>query len=157
MLTMGMVYALAGVFFAVALAGMGSSKGVGIASEAASAVVADDPSKFGKLLVLQLLPGTQGLYGLIVGVMVLLNVGLLGGTPASLDVSTGLCYLFACLPIAVSGYFSASAQGRVCATGVNLTAKRPEESSKAIVSASLIELYALLGFITSFLTVINIK
>lgn len=157
MFTMGMVYALAGVFFAVALSGMGSSKGVGIASEAASAVVADDPSKFGKLLVLQLLPGTQGLYGLIVGVMVLLNIGLLGGEPKMLETATGLGYLFACLPIAVSGYFSASAQGRVCATGVNLTAKRPEESSKAIVSASLIELYALLGFITSFLTVINIK
>ena len=156
MFTMGMVYALAGVFFAVALSGMGSSKGVGIASEAASAVVADDPSKFGKLLVLQLLPGTQGLYGLIVGVMVLLNIGILGGSPV-VEVAKGLEYLFACLPIAVSGYFSASAQGRVCATGVNLTAKRPEESSKAIVSASLIELYALLGFITSFLTVINIK
>ena len=156
MFTMGMVYALAGVFFAVALSGMGSSKGVGIASEAASAVVADDPSKFGKLLVLQLLPGTQGLYGLIVGVMVLLNIGILGGAPV-VETAKGLEYLFACLPIAVSGYFSASAQSRVCATGVNLTAKRPEESSKAIVSASLIELYALLGFITSFLTVINIK
>ncbi len=68
----------------------------------------------------------------------------------------GLQYLAACLPIAFGGYFSARAQGRVCAVGVNLTAKRPEESSKAIVSASLIELYALLGFIVSFLMVINI-
>ena len=69
----GMVFALLGVAFAVVFSGMGSSKGVGIASEAAGAVIADDPSKFGKLLVLQLLPGTQGLYGLIVGVMVMLN------------------------------------------------------------------------------------
>ena len=133
-----------------------TEKPAAAASEAASAVVADDPSKFGKLLVLQLLPGTQGLYGLIVGVMVLLNIGILGGEPIT-DWAVGLEYLFACLPIAVSGYFSAKAQGRVCATGVNLTAKRPEESSKAIVSASLIELYALLGFIVSFLIVINIK
>lgn len=155
MLNLGMVFALFGVAFAVGLSGMGSSKGVGIASEAASAVIADDPSKFGKLLVLQLLPGTQGLYGLIVGVMVLLNIGVLGGDAVK-DVATGLAYLMACLPIGIAGYFSAKAQGRVCATGVNLTAKRPEESSKAIVSASLIELYALLGFITSFLTVINI-
>lgn len=155
MMNLGMVFALLGVALAVGLAGMGSSKGVGIASEAASAVVADDPSKFGKLLVLQLLPGTQGLYGLIVGVMVLLNIGILGGEPVA-DLATGLAYLMACLPIAIGGYFSAKSQGRVCATGVNLTAKRPEESSKAIVSASLIELYALLGFIVSFLTVINI-
>ena len=72
------------------------------------------------------------------------------------DVITGLQYWAACLPIAFAGYFSAKSQGRVCAVGVNLTAKRPEESSKAIVSASLIELYALLGFIVSFLIVINI-
>ncbi len=155
MMSWGMVFALLGVAAAVGLAGMGSSKGVGIASEAAAAVIADDPSKFGKLLVLQLLPGTQGLYGLIVGVMVLLNIGILGGEPVS-DLTTGLSYFAACLPIAIAGFFSARSQGRVCATGVNLTAKRPEESSKAIVSASLIELYALLGFIVSFLIVINI-
>ena len=155
MLNLGMALALAGVAIAVVLAGIGSSKGVGIASEAAAAVIIDDPGKFGKLLVLQLLPGTQGLYGLIVGVMVLLNIGILGGEPVT-DWTVGLEYLFACMPIGCAGLFSAKSQGRVCATGVNLTAKRPEESSKAIVSASLIELYALLGFIVSFLTVINI-
>lgn len=152
----GMFYAVLGAALAVILAGMGSSRGVGIASEAAGAVLADDPNKFGKLLVLQLLPGTQGLYGLIVCVMVMLNTGILGGEPVG-DIITGLQYLAACLPIAVGGYFSAVSQGRVCAVGVNLTAKRPEESSKAIVSASLIELYALLGFIVSFLMVINIR
>ncbi|MBS7297883.1 MAG: V-type ATP synthase subunit K [Eubacteriales bacterium] len=155
MMNLGMFFALLGVAFAVVFSGMGSSKGVGIASEAGAAVIADDPGKFGKLLILQLLPGTQGLYGLIVGVMVMLNIGVLGGEPVA-DTVVGLQYLCGCLPIAFSGYFSARAQGRVCATGVNLVAKRPEESSKAIVSASLIELYALLGFIVSFLVVINI-
>lgn len=155
MMNLGMFFALLGVALAVVLSGMGSSRGVGMASEAASAVIADDPSKFGKLLVLQLLPGTQGLYGLIVGVMVLLNIGILGGAPIT-DTVVGLQYLIGCLPIAFSGYFSAKSQGRVCTTGVNLIAKRPEESSKAIVSASLIEIYALLGFIVSFLVVIGI-
>ena len=91
----------------------------------------------------------------VLGVMVMLNTGFLGGEVIT-EASVGLQYLVACLPIALGGYFSARAQGRVCAVGVNLTAKRPEESSKAIVSASLIELYALLGFIVSFLLVINI-
>ncbi len=151
----GMFFAILGAALAVGLAGMGSSKGVGVASEAASAVVANDPSKFGKMLVLQLLPGTQGLYGLIIAIMVMLNIGILGGEPIT-DNGVGLQYLAACLPIALGGYFSGKAQGRVCAAGCSLTAKRPEESSKAIVSASLIELYALLGFIVSFLLVINI-
>lgn len=154
-MNLAMFYAILGASIAVILSGMGSSRGVGAASEAAGAVLTDDPSKFAKLLVLQLLPGTQGLYGLIVGVMVMLNIGILGGEPV-VDPSVGLQYLVACLPVALGGYFSAKSQGRVCVVGINLTAKRPEESSKAIVSASLIELYALLGFIVSFLFVINI-
>lgn len=151
----GLFFALIGSALAVGIAGIGSAKGVGIASEAAAGVIIDDPSKFGKLLILQLLPGTQGLYGLIVGMMVLLNVGILGGeVPA--DTITGLNYMIACIPVAIGGLFSALAQGRVCATGVSIVAKKPAESSKAIVSASLVELYALLAFIVSLLTVLNI-
>lgn len=152
----GMVLALLGAATAVFLSGMGSAKGVGIASEAASGVVTEDPSKFGKLLVLQLLPGTQGLYGLIVGVMVLSGIGILGGTRIT-DTATGLAYFVSCLPIGIGGYFSAACQGRVAVSGCNLVAKREAEASKAIVSASLVELYALLAFIVSFLMVINIK
>ena len=151
----GLLFAVVGAVIAVVLSGMGSAKGVGLASEAASGVVTEDPSKFGKLLVLQLLPGTQGLYGLIIGVMVMLNAGTLGGeVPAT--AAEGLIYLAACLPIGIGGYFSASSQGRVAAAGCNLVAKKPQESSKAIVSASLVELYALLAFIVSFLMVINV-
>lgn len=153
---MSMFYAMLGVAIAVILSGIGSSKGVGLASEAAAGVIIDDPSKFGKLLVLQLLPGTQGLYGLIVGVMVMLNTGILGGNVPA-DVATGLQYLVACLPIGIGGLASAIFQGKVAATGVAIVAKKPAESSKAIVSASLVELYALLAFIVSFLLVINVK
>ena len=155
---MGLFYALLGAALAVGVAGVGSAKGAGIASEAAAGVVTEDPSKFGKLLVLQLLPGTQGLYGLIIGIMVLINTGVLSGAGnAEMATTTGLFYLAACLPMAIGGLFSGISQGRVTATGANIVAKKPEESSKAIVSASLVELYALLAFITSFLMIINIK
>lgn len=152
---LGSVYALLGVAIAVFLSGMGSAKGVGIASEAASGVVTEDPSKFGKLLVLQLLPGTQGLYGLIIGVMVMLNIGILGGEAVK-STAEGLMYLASCLPIAIGGYFSAACQGKVAVAGCSLVAKKPAEASKAIVSASLVEMYALLAFIVSFLLVINV-
>lgn len=154
-MNLGLFFALLGAAFAVGFAGAGSAKGVGIASEAASGVITEEPEKFGKLLVLQLLPGTQGLYGLIIGVMVLLNTGILGGI-APETLAQGLAYFAACMPMAIGGYFSAASQGRVCVTGVHIVAKRPEESSKAIVSASLVELYALLAFIVSFLMVINL-
>ena len=152
---LGSVYALLGVAVAVFLSGMGSAKGVGIASEAAAGVVTEDPSKFGKLLVLQLLPGTQGLYGLIIGVMVMLNIGILGGEPVG-STAEGLMYFASCLPIAIGGYFSAACQGKVAVAGCSLVAKKPAEASKAIVSASLVEMYALLAFIVSFLLVINV-
>ena len=59
---LGLVYALLGAAVAVFLAGAGSAIGVGIAGQAASGVVTEDPSKFAKVLIMQLLPGTQGIY-----------------------------------------------------------------------------------------------
>lgn len=153
MSTLGPVFALIGAALAVGMAGVGSAKGVGMASEAALGVVNEDPSKFGKMLVLQLLPGTQGLYGLIIGIMVLLNTGILGGNPPA-DLMQGLAYFAACLPIAIGGLWSAIAQGRVAVAGISVVAKRPGESSKAIVSASLVELYAILAFVVSILTIL---
>lgn len=153
---LGMFFALTGAVLAVTLACVGSAKGVGIASEAAAAVIIDDPSKFAKLLILQLLPGTQGLYGLVVAVMILLKIGVLGGTP-EISLLAGLLYLVAGLPIGIGGLISAIAQARVAVTGVTIVAKKPSESSKAIISATLVEFYALLSFISSFLMVMNIE
>jgi len=152
----GLLFAFFGAALSTIVAGIGSSKGVGLASEAAAGVIVDDPKKFGRLLVLQLLPGTQGLYGFIISVMVMSNIGVLGGSPP-VNTATGWIFFAACLPSAIGGFFSAISQGRVCAAGVNIIAKRPTESSKAIVSASLVELYALISFIVSLLLVTNVN
>ena len=61
----GIFFALLGASIATALAGVGSARGVGSAAQAAMGVLSEDSSKFGKMLVLTLLPGTQGLYGFI--------------------------------------------------------------------------------------------
>ena len=76
---LGIVYALLGAAVAVLLSGTGSAIGVGIAGQAASGVVTEDPSKFAKVLIIQLLPGTQGLYGLLIGFITLSKIGVLGG------------------------------------------------------------------------------
>ena len=100
----GIVFALLGVAVAVILAGMGSAYGVGVAGQAAAGVVTEDPDKFAKVLLLQLLPGTQGIYGLLVGFIALSKIGLLGGgADMSMSISQGLLYLAACLPIGVVG------------------------------------------------------
>ena len=72
---LGVVYGLLGAAIAVLFAGAGSALGVGIAGQAASGVVTEDPSKFAKVLIMQLLPGTQGLYGLLVGFIALSSLG----------------------------------------------------------------------------------
>jgi len=151
----GLFFALAGAAIAATLPCIGSAKGVGIASEAAAAVIIDDPSKFARLLILQLLPGTQGLYGLVIAVLVLTNIGILGGS-AGISAIAGLVYFVACVPMAFGGWLSAVLQGRVAASGVSVVAKRPSESTKAVIHATLVEFYALLSFIISFLMVLNI-
>ena len=108
---LGIVYALLGAAVAVFLSGAGSALGVGIAGQAASGVVSEDPSKFAKVLILQLLPGTQGLYGLIIGFVTLSKIGLLGGGAAEISVTTGLLILAACLPIGIVGLISGRSQG----------------------------------------------
>lgn len=146
--------AVLGAACAAIFAGMGSSKGVGIAGEAASGVVTEDPSKFGKALVLQALPGTQGIYGLIVAFMVINNMGLFSGAVKALSVSQGLYYLIACLPIAIVGFYSGIKQGRVAASGMNILAKRPDDFGKGVIAAALVETYAIFALLVSLLLII---
>ena len=153
----GTALALLGAALATVLAGLGSAKGVGIVGEAAAGVVAEDPSKFGQTLLLQVLPGTQGIYGLLIGFIVLLKVGFVGGGGIEMTVAKGLYILIASLVIAVVGYMSAIKQGRVAAAGVGVVAKRPEEVSKAMIYAAMVETYAVLALLVSFLMVSGVN
>ena len=151
----GNFLAYLGVAFAVIFSGIGSAKGVGLVGEAMSGVTVEDPNKFGQLLLLQALPATQGIYGFVVGFMVMVTTGMLGGT-VNLSMATG-AYIFAsCCPIPFVGMVSGIHQGRVSAAGVNIVAKRPEEVSKAMVPAAMVETYAILALLISLLLVLNI-
>lgn len=153
-MSLGLVFAMLGAALAAGLAGIGSAIGVGMVGRSAAGVTAEDPDKFSKLLVLQLLPGTQGIYGLLIAFMVFLKIGVFNGAGMT-DISWqgGLTILFACLPIAVVGFLSAIHQAKVAVSGVALVAKRPEESGKAITMAIMVETYAVLALLISFLGV----
>ena len=143
--------ALFGAGLAVIFSGIGSAKGVGLVGEASSGLLAEDPSKFGKALILQALPGTQGIYGLITAFLIVFKMGILGGSPVTLTVAQGIYFLAAGLPIAVVGYFSAIKQARVSCGAVALVAKRPEELVKGIVYTVMVETYAVLALLVAFL------
>lgn len=154
---LGIVYALLGAAVAVLLAGAGSAIGVGVAGQAAAGVVTEDPGKFAKVLILQLLPGTQGIYGLLVGFIVLSKVGLLGGGAADISVQTGLLILAACLPIGVVGLISGIHQGRTAVASIGIVAKRPEQFAKSMLFPAMVETYAILALLISILAVTAIQ
>jgi V/A-type H+-transporting ATPase subunit K len=155
-MTNGLVLALIGAALAALLAGIGSAKGVSLVGEAASGVVSVDPSKFSKVLLLELLPGTQGLYGLIAAMFILIKTNVLSGNAAELTVQQGLAFLAASLPIAVVGLISGIMQGRTAAAGVSITAKKPDHNGKAIIMAAMVETYAILALLISVLMILNI-
>ena len=152
-MSFGIVYALLGAAIAVLLSGAGSAIGVGIAGQAAAGVITEDPGKFAKVLIMQLLPGTQGLYGLIIGFVTLAKTGLLGGNPLPLDPATGLLILAASLPIGIVGLISGIHQGKTSAASIGIVAKRPEQFGKAMLLPAMVETYAILALLISFLAV----
>lgn len=154
---LGIVYALLGAALAVFLAGAGSALGVGIAGQAASGVVSEDPSKFAKVLVIQLLPGTQGIYGLLVGFITLSKIGLLGGGILDLTPQQGLLILAACLPVGIVGLISGKSQGETAAAAIGIVAKKPEQFGKAMLFPAMVETYAILSLLISILAVTNIQ
>ncbi len=154
---LGLGLSIAGGALAVALAGMGSAIGIGTAGEAADGLLSEEPGKFGNLLILVALPGTQGIYGLVVGFLVMQKIGIVAGTMPDISAFQGLQILFACLPIALAGLISAIHQGKVSAAGVGVIAKQPKAFMQAVIFATLVETYALFGLVASIFFLNGIK
>lgn len=153
----GLALAILGAAIAVFAAGIGSILGVSIAGQAGAGIVSEEPEKFGKVLILQLLPGSQGLYGFIGAFLVLLKVGLVGSAAIALTPDIGWQLLFASLPVGISGLISGYFQGKVSAAGMNVLAKKPNETGKAIILSVMVETYALFGLLATVLIIMGIK
>ncbi len=141
----GYALGLLGAGLAALMAGIGSAKGTGIAGEAGAGLVSEDPSKFGKAMILQVIPGTQGLYGFVIWFLAF------GKLVPGMSVAEGLQVLAACLPIAFGGLLSGIAQGKVAAASVNILAKKPDDWSKGMILCITVEFYAILALLASFM------
>ncbi|MBQ8469047.1 MAG: V-type ATP synthase subunit K [Clostridia bacterium] len=144
---LGVVLAILGAAFAALLSGIGSAKGVGLVGNAAAGVVTEDPSLFGKVLILEILPGTQGLYGFLAAFLIMNNI------QPGMPVSQGLGLLAASVPIAVAGLVSALHQGKVAAAGCGLVAKSPDQNGRAIIFSAMVETYAVLALLITILLI----
>ncbi len=153
----GLALAFLGAASAAIFAGIGSAIGVGLAGQAASGVMSEDPEKFGSLLLLVALPGTQGIYGFLSAFLVILKLGVTGGSIAQVGVHQGWQLLVACLPVAFAGLVSGIHQGKVCASGIYMVAKQPKDMTKPLILGALVETYAVLGLLITILLLNGIK
>ncbi len=153
---MGVILAIGGAALAVALAGIGSSIGIGYASQAADGVLSEEPDKFVSTLILSALPGTQGIYGFVGAFLVINKIGLLGEGLA-ITPEQGWQIFLACIPVGVGGLFSGIHQGKVSAAGMAVVAKQAKDFMKAVVLSALVETYAVLGLLITVLLLMGIK
>ncbi len=147
----GLAIAVAGAAFAVILAGIGSSIGVSYAGQAGAGVVAEKSELFGKVLILEALPATQGIYGFLVAFLILMQTGIMDGNIISMTVADGLKIFFIGVPVGLAGLYSGMYQGKVSAAGMGMIAKNPGDMGKAMVLSAMVETYAVLGFLISAL------
>ncbi len=148
---LGNAIALIGGALAVFLAGAGSAVGIGTAGRAAAGVLTEKPERYGLNFIMVVLPGTQGFYGFLGGFLVMQNLGFFDlSYTITLTWQQGLIVLAACLPVGIAGLISAIHQGKVCAGGIVMAAKRPEMAFKAgVVYAVMVEVYAVLGLLVT--------
>lgn len=151
----GTALAFLGAALAVGMCCVGSARGTGMAGEAATGLLSEAPEHFSKCLILQVIPGTQGLYGLVIWFFVLFVMGVFGGGMQQLTVTQGLTVLVSCLPMALGGYRSAIYQGRVAASSIQMAAKQPDDWSKGIILCVVVEFYAILSLLASILLLMN--
>ena len=144
--------AILGAALAVVLPGIGSAKGVNMVARATAGLISEDPNKYGKSMLLQALPMTQGIYGMVTAFLIMIFSGATPG--GTMEIAMGANYFFAALPIAFGGLYSAIKQGEVAAAGISVLAKRPDAVGKAVISASFVELYAILALLISLLLIL---
>lgn len=148
---MGTIYAIIGAALAATLAGIGSSYGVQAAGKAAAGVTSEKPELFSKLFVLQALPATQGMYGLVAAIVIVMRAGLFDGTINNISKESGLALLFAAIPIAVVGLISGIYQGKTAAAAILMTSKQPDAQTKGMQMTALVELYAIFALVATLL------
>ncbi len=146
--------AVAGAATSILIAGTGSAIGMGVAGLSGAGVIAEKPDLFGKVLILQALPGTQVIYGFLGAILILINIGILGGETVELAVAWQ--YFFASLPVAFTGLFSGMYQGRVSAAGIQAIAKNPGVLGNAMVLSAMVETVAIFGLLVTLLLVTSI-
>lgn len=141
----GYAIAIIGIALCVGLCGIGSCVGLYKTGSAAAGVLGEDPKRYGKLVILVLLPATQGLYGFIIGLIAS------GSVNAEMSMAAGWAMFAAVLPMAITGLISGIFQGRTAANCIYAVGRQETLSGKLVLYPAMVEFYAILGLIVSIM------
>lgn len=154
---LGLVFAIAGAAIVMVISGVGSSIGVSLAAQAAAGVMTEDPEKFGRMIPLIGIPGTQGFYGFLIGFLVLNKLNLLAADIKVPTLAQGMQIFSICAIVSLVESISAVWQGKASVASIYIVAKKPEETGKALVLPIFVEIYAILGLAAGFLLLQGVK
>lgn len=156
----GLTIGIIGLVLTALLCGIGSGLGLEATGKASAGVLSEDPSKFSKVIVLSLLPATQGIYGFLIAILgaryLPITANLPDGVTFAQINAQGWNVFWACVPMMIGGAVSAYLQGRTAATTIIAVGKKGEIAAKSIIFPAMIEFYALLGLVVSIMMFNNI-
>lgn len=146
----GLLFAFLGAGMATILASLGSILGVSMVGQSGAGLVSEKPDLAGSVITLAVLPGSQGLYGMVISLLFIFNYAPVISGEVSLSLIQGLTLFAAFLPVTITCLTSAPFQAKVCSAGMHMLAKDGRLAGRVITMAALVETYALLGFLISF-------
>ncbi len=146
----GLMFAFFGAGLATFLACIGSILGVSMVGQSGSGLITEKPDLAGKVITLAVLPGSQGLYGMVISLLFIFNYAAVISGAVQISTAQGLILFAAFLPVAITCVTSAPFQAKVCSAGMHILAKDGRLAGRVITLAALVETYALLGFLISF-------
>lgn len=151
-ISLGFAIALLGGAMTAGLAAYGSSVGVGAAGEMAGGVISEDPDRFGLMLILQALPATQAIYGLVVAILVMLKLNALGGEAfLQIELWYGVAIFAACVPAMFGELMSPIWQGKVAVASMGAVAKKPDTFGRALILPVMVETFGLFALIATLI------
>jgi V/A-type H+-transporting ATPase subunit K len=155
-MTLGLALSLIGAAISIIGGGIGTIWGTAYVASGGTGLVAQNPKRFGVVLLSAAIPSSQGIYGFLGSILIMQQTEFLGGE--FLDVSTpmGLAFIAGSLPVSLLGMFSGMAQGKVLQSGLRIVAKNPSEIGKSIILAVLVESMAVFGLLLTILIVNNL-
>lgn len=153
----GLALALFGAGLATIVACIGSSIGVSMMGQAGAGLLTEKPELGGKVITLTVLPGSQGLYGMVISLLFIFNYGKVLTGEIALSTAEGAMLMMIFLPVAFTCVTSAIYQAKVCTAGLQMLAKDDKLTGRVITLAALVETYALLGFLISFFLLNGVK